>query len=158
MNKNLDLDGALTADIHDLISGQLPGQNHPAAAHFRRLFHTLQIVHRHLGAAVDGHIRSDLADQLAYAQILHDDGIHSCPAGLQNHGGGSLQFPVKHQRVQGEIDFHTPDMAIADTLAELFLCEIFRIHAGIEAAIAQIHRIGAVLYGGNEGITGARGR
>ena len=157
VDKDLQLDGTGLADGCNLAAAELPGENHPADAHFRGLQNALKIVDRHLGAGVDGHIRRHLADHLQHAQILYQNGVHACVLRVQHNLCGGLQFPVQDQRIEGQIDLHAADVTVADGLAELLGCKVFGVHAGVEGAVAQIDRVCAVLHRGHQRVAGAGG-
>ena len=155
VDKYLHLNGAVLADIGDLVMAQLPGQYHPGDAHFRRTKYAVEIMHRHLGAGMNGHIRRQRPHQLTYPQILHQNRVYSSPGRLKDFPGNILQFPIQHQGIEGQVDLHPPYVAIAHPLVQLLQSEVFGVHTGIKAPAAQIYGIRSVLYRRHQRIAGA---
>ena len=158
VDKDLDLDGAVAADIGDLLPAQLPGQHHPAHAHLRRGLDPGQIVQAHLGAGVQRDIRQGLAHGLDEAQVLDDDAVGPQVGGQPGRIHRRPDLPVVDQGVQGHIDLAAPDPAVAHGLGKFLVGEVLRAPAGVEVPHAQVHRVRAVLHGGDHGFGRSGGR
>ena len=152
--EHFDLNGGMGADVADLIPGKLPGQHRPGAAQIRRPLHAVQIHNAHLGAGVDGQIRSRPAHQIQYAQILHQHRVRPCVGGKAHLLRRAGQLRVREQRVQGQIDLDAPDVTVFHRLGELFRGEIFCVAPGIIITKAQIDRPRAALNGGGDRLPG----
>ena len=158
MDKDLDLDGAVAADIGDLLPAQLPGQDHPAHAHGRGPQDAVQGVDRHLGGGVEGNLRRHLTQQGDQTEILHNKGVHAGTDGCSDGLGSLLQLPVGHQGVQRQMNLNAPDMAITHGVRQLVQGKVLGVLSGVERAGAQIDGIGAALNRRTEGIHGTGGR
>ena len=67
VNKGLDLNGGVGADVGDLVGGQLPRQHRPGAAQVGALAHAVEVHHAHLSAGMDGHVGGGAADKVEHA-------------------------------------------------------------------------------------------
>ena len=155
--KNFDFNGGALADEFNGVPGELPGEDHTGHAQVGHLLHSVQVVNRHLGGGVDGQVGGGLAQHAQYAQILHQHRVHPQGAGLGGALGGALHLPVGDQCVQGQVEPAPPQVAVGDRLGELLLAEIFRVAAGVEVAVTQVNRVGAVLHSGPQGLHGTGG-
>ena len=158
VDEDLDLDGAVAADIGDVLPAQLPGQHHPADAQGRSLLDALQRVDAHLGGGMDRHLGGHLPQQGHQAQILDDKGVHPGPDRRGNDRADLLQLPVRRQGIQREMDLNPPDMAITHSIRQLVQGKVLGVLPGIEGAGAQINRVGSTLDRRAQGVHGTGGR
>ena len=77
MDKDLDLDRAVAADIGNAFPAQLAREHDPAHAHCSGLLYALERVDAHLRGGVDRHLRRHLAQEGNNAEILDDEGVHA---------------------------------------------------------------------------------
>ena len=141
VDKGLNLNGGVGADVGDLLGGQLPGQHRPGEAQIRTAFHAIQVVNGHLGGGVEVHIGGHLTHHLEKAHVLHQNGVHAQTGGLHRHLGGLSHFPVGGQGVEGEVHLHPVEVAQVNGLLQLLPVEVAGVAAGVEGAVAQIHGI-----------------
>ena len=157
VDEDLDLDGRVFGDVADLFEIELPGEHGPRHAELGRGLDALEVVDGHLGAGVQRDVRQILADGGGETQILHEDRVRSGVTrelrGLERR----LDLPVAHEGVERDVDLAAADAAIAHGLLKFFLGKVFGSAAGVEIAHAEIDRVGAVLYGGNDGFRRAGG-
>ena len=144
--EDLDFNGGVGADIGNFLPVQLPAQHHPVHAHGCTHLHPGQGVHRQLGGAVDAHLGRDLAAQLHHAQVLDDEGVHARLGGSPDQLPDRLNFPVRHQGVQGQMDLHPPHVAIAQSLLQGVNGKVFGALAGVKRPHAQIDSIRPILH------------
>ena len=85
MGKDFDFDGGMGTDVADLLPAQFTAQDHPLQAHGSAQLHAGQTVNSHLGRAVDGDVRSDLAAQLHHTQVLDNEGVHAAGSRMADH-------------------------------------------------------------------------
>ena len=152
VGEDLDLDGAVLADIGDIPPAQLPAQHHAGHAQIGGGLHPVQGVDGHLGAAVEGQVRDDPPGQGRQAPVLDNDAVHAAAAGPAQILLRSGQLPVPQQGVEGQVDLYPPEVAVGHRLGQLLRGEVFRPPAGVELAAAQIHGVGPVLDGGHHGL------
>ena len=157
VGEDLDLDGAVAADIGHVLPAHLTAEDHAAHPQLRRRLHPRQGVDGHLGAAVEGQVRHDLPGQGRQAPVLDDDGVHPRPAGLPEQVPGGGQLPVRHQGVHRQVDLHPPEVAVGHGGGELLRGEILRTPPGVEAAAAEVYTVGAALHRRHHGLPVAGG-
>ena len=157
MNKCLDLNGCVGADVFDLVPAQFPGQHRPGHTQVGTLFHSVQGVDSHLGGAMKMQVRGHLTQHPGHAQILDDDRIHPHFVDLLCHPGCTGQLPIGQQGIHCQEYLRPPKMAIGDRRRSLLIGEIFRIAARVEIAIAQIDSVRAVLDCSGDRLHGAGG-
>ena len=143
MDKGLQLHRAAVGDFPHFGEGQLSGQHYPLHALFIEETGACGGVDAHLGGSVDGQLRRSFPNEPEQPRVLYQQGIHRQRAGEFEKFQRCGQFVVPQQGVDGEIDFHTPAMAVFHRLAELIVVEIFRRSPGAECAAPQIHRVGS---------------
>ena len=156
MDKDLDFNGGIGADIADLLPAQLPAEHHPLQAHGGAKLDTGQGVNGHLGGAVNRNLGGNLAAKLHHPQILDDKGIDIVLGGMADQLRHLLHLPVCHQGVDSQVYLHTPDMAVFDCLHQGLGGKVLCALAGVKAAAAQVNRIGSVLHRCPKGLHGAR--
>ena len=71
VDKHLDFNGGVSADIGDVLPGQLPAEHHTAHAQVGGGLHAVQAVNGHLGGGVDRQVRCALAQGAHQSHILH---------------------------------------------------------------------------------------
>ena len=98
-----------------------------------------------------------LAQRAHKTEILDDQPVRAERRGEPRLGDGLLHLAVAHERVERNIDLAAADAAITHGLLKFFLGKIFGSAAGVEIAHAEIDRIRAVLYGGDDGFRRAGG-
>ena len=150
VDKGLDLNGGVGADVLDGVPAQLPGEHHPLHAQIGAAQHPVQGVDGELGGAVDRQVGGHLAEHPQDAQVLDEDGVHPDPGGVGGHLGGGGELPVGNQGVEGQVDPGPPQMAVRNRRRKLLSGEVFRIAAGVEVSVSQIDGIGAGLDGGGD--------
>ena len=155
VGKSLHLGAAATADLGDLGAGQLTGKDHTLHTQIGGLLCAAQTHQAHLGTGVDRQIRRHLPGQSENAPVLYQNGIHAAAAGKAQQLRCIFQLPVAQQRVEGQIDFGSPQMAILHRRQKVFGCEVLGAASGIEGAYAQINGVGPVLYCRHHGFPGA---
>ena len=155
MGKGLHFSAAAGADLGDLGAGQLTGKHHTFHTQIGGLLCAAQTHQAHLGAGMDRQIRRHFPGQGEDAPILHQYGVHAAAAGEAQQLGGLFQLPVTQQRVEGQINFGTPQMAILHRRQKVFGSEVLGAASGIEGAYAQIDGVGSVLYCRHHGLPGA---
>ena len=155
VDKYLRLDGGVGGDELNLLQAQLSCQDRPCKPHFRRRFHTRQIMQAHLRAGMNGNIRQGLSDGFDQAQILHNKPVRPQGGSKPGRGHGAFHLPVAYEGVQRHIHPAAPDAAVTQGLFEFFVCKIFRAPAGVEIPHAHINGVRPVLDGGNHGFGGA---
>ena len=157
VDKGLDLNGGVGADIFDLVPAQLPGQHRPGHAQVGALLHPVQGVNGHLGGAVEMQVGGHLAQHPGHAQILNDDRVHPHLVDFLRHPGCPGQLPVGEQGIQRQKHLRPPKMAIGDRRRGLLMGKVFRVAARVEIAIAQIDGVRAVLDRSGDRLHGAGG-
>ena len=147
VHKTLGLNAAVLRDVLHLGQAQLAGQHHAGKAQLFQFQRALQGVHAHLGGAVAGQLRGDLADQGSHGQVLADDrigtGRGNSPDGLFQRG----QLAAVNGGVQRHMHGHAPGMAEAHRFFQRIGVKIIGTGAGVEARKAQIHRVGPAEHG-----------
>ena len=53
---------------------------------------------------------------------------------------------IGDEDIQGHVDLDAPDMAVGHGLLELLHRKVFGVAPGVKFAVAQVHRVGAVLH------------
>ena len=151
VDEHLQLDGGALRDEADLLFIQLPRQYHALHPQLRRGEDAGEIVDAHLGAGVEREIGAGRAQHPRRAQVLHQ---HRVGAGLAEEAPGVrqlLQFPVRGERVERDIDLAAALTAVFDGLEVLLAAKIFRVAPGVERAVkAEVDGIRAVLHGGDD--------
>ena len=71
VDKYLDLNGGVCADVGDVLPGQFPAEHHTAHAQVGGSLHAVQAVNGHLGGGVDRQVRCALAQGAHQSHILH---------------------------------------------------------------------------------------
>ena len=84
-------------------------------------------------------------------------GIYSFCYNFVPEGQQALDEQPSFGGVQRQIDAHLPGVAVRNSGAEFFLGEVFGVAPGVEIAVAEIHRIRAVLHGGAQRLKAAGG-
>ena len=109
----------------------------------------------HLGGAVDGNMGRNLAAQLHHAQILHDKRVNVILGGVADQLRRFLHLPVGNQGVQGQMNLHTPDVAVFYRIHQGLRGEVFCALTGVQTTNAQIYGVGAILHRRPQGFHGA---
>ena len=157
VDEDLGLDGSAGGDVTDLIDRQLAREHGARESHLGRGLDPGEIVDAHLRAGVQGNVRQRGAQRAHEPEILHDQSVGAERGDEPRLGDGRFRFTVVHERVERDIDPAAADAAVAHGLLKLFLGKVFRSAAGVEVAQTEIDRVGAVLYGGNDGFRRAGG-
>ena len=141
---------AQSGAFFDFGKRHFPGQHGAVKAVAAQVFHALTVVYGHLRAGVQGKLRGQAAHAGGHAQILHDDRVR---AGGGNFGDFALQrrrFILAHQRVERHMGAHAAGMTIGDRPFQAVPVKIVRAPAGVEQPRPEVHRVRAVLHGGDE--------
>ena len=101
--------------------------------------------HRHLGRGVDREVGGDPADESADARVLDDGGVDAGRDDRAERARGFGQFVGEDQRIEGHVALHAAAVQVGHELRQVGLFEVLGPDAGVEAADAEEHRIGAVL-------------
>ena len=141
-----------------LLETQLARKDCTGKSHLGRCLNAGKVMDAHLGARVQRNIRHGLSQYAQEPEILHKDGIRAeirhAPCKLDS----LLHLPVADERVHRDIDLAVAYTAVSDRLFKFLVAEIFCSAASIEYSKSHIHRIRAVLNGGNDRLRRACGR
>ena len=101
--------------------------------------------HRHLGRGMNREVGRDAADEAADAGVLDDGGVDARRDDRAERACGLGEFVGEDQRVEGHVALHAATVQIGHQFRQVSLFEVLGPHAGVEAADAEEHRVGAVL-------------
>ena len=101
--------------------------------------------HRHLRRGMDREVRRDAADEAADAGVLDDGGVDAGRDDRAERARGLGEFVGKDQRIERHVALHAAAVQVGHELRQVRLFEVLGPDAGVEAADAEEHRVGAVL-------------
>ena len=107
-------------------------------------------MHRHLRAAVQFHLGSDLLCQAGRRQILHDQRIHTRLCGIRDGLRQRRQLGGIYRGVYRTMHPHTPGMTKAHRLGQLLTEKAVGCAPRIKIAKPQIYGIGTAAGCGGE--------
>src|ERR1700693_318702 len=119
MDKDLDFAAGLANDGPDFVERQFPRQIDTLDTKTLRQLNTLDVRNTHLGAAMQLHVRSNLADQPNDAIVLHD---HRVRSGLDDGGDRPRSFQqlvFENQRIKGDESAHASRVQSTHRLRQL---------------------------------------
>ncbi len=101
--------------------------------------------HRHLRRGVDREVGRDATDEAADAGVLDDGGVDAGRDDRAERARGLGEFVGEDQRIERHVALHAAAMQVGHELRQVGLFEVLSPDAGVEAADAEEHRVGAVL-------------
>ena len=141
-----------------LLETQLARKDCTGESHLGRCLNAGKVMDAHLGARVQRNIRHGFFQNAQEPEILHKDGVRAEIRYAPGKLDGLLHLPVADERVHRDIDFAVAYAAVSDRLFKLLVAEIFCSASSVEYSKSHIHRIRAVLNGGNDRLRRACGR
>ena len=141
MHEGLHLEGGRADDLPDLLLRALAGQHDAGKAHLLEHFGPLDVVHHHLGGAVQPKRRRAPAQQRRRARVLHDDRVDPRRAGGFGVGEKLRDLILAHDDIERQVDPDAPDVAAADGIRQMLQGKIFGAAAGVECPGAEIDRV-----------------
>ena len=133
-------------DGEDLLEGQFPRQDRPGEPEVREGPEPFRRHDRHLGRGVEFHLRCSGPDQSGHAEVLDDQRVDTDGACGLYEVDRQREFLVGDQRVQGQVHFDAPYVAVFDCFCQLLVREVPGISSGIEVAGAQIDGVGTTFH------------
>ena len=141
----------------DLFERQFPGQDRAGEPEVCQGAEPFRCHDRHLGGGVELHVRRGGADEGGNAQVLDDECIdteRTCGLDEVDRQG---QFLIGDQRVQGQVHFDAPYMAVFDCFRQFLFREVPGVSSGIEVAGAQIDGVGTTFHSSPKSVHAPRG-
>ena len=132
MHKYLQRNACLAPDHLCFFNLHFTSQHHPFCTLVFPKKSTFQIVNAHLCRTVCLHVRKMFYNIVEHCHVLYNDSIYSdfiqeCK--LLVH---VLKFLFKHDGIHRHIDFHIPQVCIANRLRQCFLIKIARVRPRTE--------------------------
>ena len=144
--------GHRAADGPDVVERVLAGEHDPLDPEPLHDEGTADIVHRHLGGAVDLELRVDALDEPDQADVLDDGCVDAAIDRLAQELEGIGQLGRLYEDVEGEVDPPLPRVGDATGLLHLVQAELGALVAGVVARGAEVDGVGAVCHGGAHGV------
>ena len=144
-------------DGEDFLIGQFPGQDRAGEPKARECPEPFRSHDRHLGGGMEFHAGGSGTDEGGNARVLDDECVDSKFACVFDEVHRQREFLVGDQRVQGQVHFDAPYMAVFDCLRQLLLREVFGVPSGIEVAGAQIDGVGTTFHSSPQSVHAPRG-
>ena len=135
-------------DAFNFREGHLPGQHHPPGPQLPADLGGGVVDNARLGGDVPLHLGGHLPGQGKHPQIGDDKGVHAHILAGGEEAGQLLKFLVAGQGVAGDIDLHSPGVAVGHRLSQFLLPKVLGGRAHAEALPRQVHRVRAVAHRG----------
>ena len=148
VNEDLYLQRIACHSVRQIRKTGLTGNDEAGKAPIRQDAADGGVVSRELGAGVEGERGKGSMNEGGGSHVGDDEGIHAAGGGLVGGLQGVRQLPIPKEGIEGQIDTASHAVSVGDGLFELSGIEIVGIETGIEAATAQIDRIGSRQKGG----------
>jgi len=157
VDEDLELEVGGLGDLANLLEGELAGEDGAVEAVAREEVGPPGRGDVHLRGAVEPELGKVLLDDVHEAEVLDDEAVGPHPVQVLEELVHAVGLALLEDRVDGYVDLLRVLAAVLDGGLELAEGEVRAPHAGIEALQAEIDGVGALAYGGVEGLGVARG-